>query len=239
MSAAKTAEDLGGCLCEADCRYGRTGRALTRDGKRLREREARRQSEESWRRRRVSSWHQKCRRAYTRTVRGVEQGMKEILDAMAKGETPSKREHPEVCALVEERAKSLPAGWLEVEHVPGTCHGNCGDAGEIFGGTPDSPIIKWTSLQNKDWPAGDRHKHCFWHTWSELKQPEGIKRCQSKFLKNGTTSRTQAEQGSRMVQKPVFFQGIDRRALPSGAWVDAKPKTTMDAELSLEKTRTS
>ena len=49
----------------------------------------------------------------------VEKGIKEILNSMAKGETPSKREHPEVWALVEERAKSLPAGWLEVEHVPG------------------------------------------------------------------------------------------------------------------------
>ena len=49
----------------------------------------------------------------------VEEGIKEILNAVAKGETPSKREHPEVWSLVEDRAKSLPAGWLEVEHVPG------------------------------------------------------------------------------------------------------------------------
>ena len=38
----------------------------------------------------------------------------------------------------------------------------------------------------------------------------------------------------RDVQKPVFFQAMERRALPSGAWVDAKPKMTIDAELSLE-----
>ena len=49
----------------------------------------------------------------------VEKGIKEILNAMAKGETPSKREHVEVWVLVDERAKSLPVGWLEVEHVPG------------------------------------------------------------------------------------------------------------------------
>ena len=42
----------------------------------------------------------------------VEKGRKEILNAIAKGGTPSKREHPEVWALTEERAKSLPAGWL-------------------------------------------------------------------------------------------------------------------------------
>ena len=38
----------------------------------------------------------------------------------------------------------------------------------------------------------------------------------------------------RDVQKTVFFQAMERRALPSGAWVDAKPKMTIDAQLSLE-----
>ena len=36
---------------------------------------------------------------------------------------PRKREHFEVWTLVEERAKSLPAGWLEVERVPGHATG--------------------------------------------------------------------------------------------------------------------
>ena len=40
--------------------------------------------------------------------------------------------------------------------------------------------------------------------------------------------------GVRDVQKPVFIQAMERRALPSGAWVDVKPKMSIDAELSLE-----
>ena len=36
------------------------------------------------------------------------------------------------------------------------------------------------------------------------------------------------------MQKPVFLQAMERRALPSGAWVDVKPNMTIDAELSLE-----
>ena len=43
---------------------------------------------------------------------------------------------------------------------------------------------------------------------------------------------------ARDVQNPVFFHAMERRALPSGAWVDAKAKMTIDAELSW-KTRTS
>ena len=39
MSAAKAAEEFGGTSVKEDCRSGRTGRALTRGGKRLRERE--------------------------------------------------------------------------------------------------------------------------------------------------------------------------------------------------------
>ena len=51
---------------------------------------------------------------------------------------------------------------------------------------------------------------------------------------------SQAEQepgitdGVRDVQKPVFFQAMERRALPTGGWVDVKPKMTIDAESSVE-----
>ena len=48
-----------------------------------------------------------------------EKGVKEILDATAKKETPSKREHSEVWTQIEERIKSVPTGWVEIEHVPG------------------------------------------------------------------------------------------------------------------------
>ena len=44
----------------------------------------------------------------------------------------------------------------------------------------------------------------------------------------------QVTDGARDVQKPVFFQAMERSSLPSGAWVDLKPKMTIDAELSLE-----
>ena len=40
--------------------------------------------------------------------------------------------------------------------------------------------------------------------------------------------------GIRGVQKPVFFQAMERRALPSGAWVKVKPKMTIHAEQSLK-----
>ena len=36
-----------------------------------------------------------------------------------KGKTPTKREHSEVWTLTEERTKSFPTGWLEIEHVLG------------------------------------------------------------------------------------------------------------------------
>ena len=77
----------------------------------------------------------------------------------------------------------------------------------------------------------------------ERKQPEDIRRWQPKSSKNEATSRTSHRRRSktwgvtdekRDVQKPVFFQAMERRALPSGAWVDVKPKMTIDAELSLE-----
>ena len=80
--------------------------------------------------------------------------------------------------------------------------------------------------------SGDRHMHRLRHTWRELKQPEGIRRWHAKFLKNGSTSRTSHRWRSktlrvtdevRDVQKPVFFQAMERRASPLGAWVDAKP----------------
>ena len=32
----------------------------------------------------------------------------------------------------------------------------------------------------------------------------------------------------RDMQKPAIFQAMERRALPSGAWVDKKPKLTID-----------
>ena len=88
----------------------------------------------------------------------VEKGIKEILNAIAKGETTSKREHPKVWALIEERAKPLPAGWLEVEHVPGHATEEMVMQGELWRNT-ESPTNKWISLQNKEQPAGDRHKH--------------------------------------------------------------------------------
>ena len=47
----------------------------------------------------------------------VEKGIKEIHNATAKKQTPSKREHPEVWTLIEEKIRSLPTGWLEVEHA--------------------------------------------------------------------------------------------------------------------------
>ena len=49
----------------------------------------------------------------------VETGVKDILDATAKGKTPTKREHAEVWTPIEERIKSFPTGWLEINHVPG------------------------------------------------------------------------------------------------------------------------
>ena len=138
MTRARAAEELGGYLC--DGRYGRTGRALARDGSDcesairslLLERQ---QAEHALHNQSTNKPDVSQRRAGggmsnailaldmpTRILTDcewVEKGIKEILNVMAKGETPSKREHPEVWALVEERAKSLPARWLEVEHVPG------------------------------------------------------------------------------------------------------------------------
>ena len=50
----------------------------------------------------------------------------------------------------------------------------------------------------------------------------------------------QAEQDPRVtdevrdMQKPVFYQVMERRVLSSGAWVDRKPKPTIDTELTVE-----
>ena len=76
----------------------------------------------------------------------VNKGVKEIRNAISKGETPSKREHPEVWALVE-RGKSFLEGWLEVEHVLEHATEEMVMRAQSFGGTPDRQQVDLLAKQ--------------------------------------------------------------------------------------------
>ena len=172
----------------------------------------------------------------------VETGVKDILDATVKGKTPTKREHLEVWTLIEERIKSFPTGWLEIEHVPG----HATEAMVSEGRALEEHRLANTQvdlLAKQGAASGGPPREMI---EAYLERAERTRRQQEMAIEileerdHLEEIAPQAEQDPRVtdevrdMQKPVFYQVMERRVLSSGTWVDRKPKPTIDTELTAE-----
>ena len=63
--------------------------------------------------------------------------------------TAAKREHPEVWRSIEERIRSFPADWIEIEHDPGHATEDTVKQGEEQLRNTELPMISPTSWQKK------------------------------------------------------------------------------------------
>ena len=158
----------------------------------------------------------------------VETGVKEILDPTAKKGTPTKREHSEVWKLIEERTRSLPTAWLEIVHVRGHAKEDLMRQGELWKNT-GMPTIKQTYLLAKGAASGRPTQELIEAYLERAERTRRQLEVATKILEERDHLEDiapQAEQDPevtdevRDMQKPVFYQVMERRALPSGAWLD-------------------